>query len=223
MAAESDFRVHVVDDDSAVRRSLRLSLVHEGYSVVTYSSAEEFFEAYDPDDYGCIILDIRMPGMKGLELQEILNKRHNAMPIIFITGHASVPMSVRAIKRGAVDFLEKPFRRQTLLQRIEEARAEYDAHRQHLDMRSEIERRLKLLTHRETEVLLLLVRNKPMTSSKLIGSALDISPRTAEQHRASILNKINVDSVAELGVLLMRAGIVLEPPPHENESLPGVV
>lgn len=222
MTADSEFRVHVVDDDSAVRRSLRLSLVHEGYTVLTYSSAEEFFEAYDPDDYGCIILDIRMPGMKGLEVQEILNERRNAMPIIFITGHASVPMSVRAIKRGAVDFLEKPFRRQTLLQRIEEARAEYDARRHHLDMRSEIERRLKLLTQRETEVLLLLVRNKPMTSSKLIGSTLDISPRTAEQHRASILNKMNVDSVAELGVLLTRASIAIQPLTDEDRSLPGV-
>ena len=211
MHTESDFQILVVDDDAAVRRSLRLSLIHEGYGVTTYCSAEEFFKHYNPETYGCIILDIRMPGMKGLQVQEILNEKGNALPIIFITGHASVPMSVRAIKRGAVDFLEKPFRRQTLLQRVNEAQTEFDAKRHQRRLCSEIERRVALLTHRETEVLGLLVGDKPMTSSKSIACTLDISPRTAEQHRASVLTKMEVDSVAELGVLLSRAASRLRP------------
>ena len=199
------FRVFVVDDDAAVRRALNISLSHEGLAVETYASAEEFLDRFDTDSYGCIILDVRMPGIEGLELQEKLANAGADHPIIFVTGHASVPLSVQAIKRGAVDFLEKPFRRQVLLDRISEARAELDHTRERRRLRSIVEERVAQLTNREREVFQLMIQSKPKISSKEIGAALDISPRTADQHRASILAKMQVDSVAELGVMLAHA------------------
>ncbi len=203
--SETPFTVYVVDDDAAIRRALTISLSHEGYAVVTYSSAEAFLDEFDPDIYGCIILDMRMPGIEGLELQERLASSGTDLPIIFVTGHASVPLSVQAIKRGAVDFLEKPFRRQVLLDRIGEARHELDTVRSQRSLRVDLHRKIQLLTKRERQIFDLLVDEEPKISSKEIASALSISPRTAEQHRSSVLSKLGADSIAQLGMMLARA------------------
>lgn len=197
--------VYVVDDDAAVRRALSITLGHAGYEVLTYGAAEKFLDEFDPESYSCIILDIKMPGIEGLEVQQELGKLGACQPIIFVTGHASVPLSVQAIKSGAVDFLEKPFRRNVLIERIEEARMELDALRRRKEIRSKLNRCLMLLTQRERDVFLLIISEKPRVSSKELAQALEISPRTADHHRASVLSKMEVESVAELGMMLARA------------------
>ncbi len=205
MSGSRIFTVFVVDDDDAVRRALSLSLASEDFNVLTFESAESFLDAYQENTYGCLVLDVRMPGIEGMELQEKLVTRGIPLPIIFVTGHASVPLSVQAIKRGAVDFLEKPFRRAILLDRIREARDEFDAVAEQRQLRAELEGCLKTLTPREAQVFDLMTSAKPKVSSKDLAAALSISPRTAEQHRAAVLNKLHVESVAELGLLLARA------------------
>lgn len=204
------FAVFVVDDDAAIRRALSILLAHEGYEVTTYGSAETFLGEFDPTAYGCIVLDVKMPGIEGMELQERLVEIGADQPIIFVTGHASVPLSVTAIKRGAVDFLEKPFRRKVLIERIKEAQNALDArHRRNEAIRS-VNLSLEELTQRELDVFRLLVGAKPIVSSKEIAQALSISPRTADQHRANVLTKMQVHSVGELGVMLARAEFDLE-------------
>ncbi|MEL7537832.1 MAG: response regulator [Pseudomonadota bacterium] len=205
-----EFFVFVVDDDAAVRRALELALVHEGYRVSTYDSAEAFLETFQSESYGCLVLDVCMPGIEGLELQEQLTKLGADLPIIFVTGNASVPQSVLAIKRGAVDFLEKPFRRQILLDRIREARDSLDSLRHRRSLQRRLRDSLAALTRREREVFDLLVSEQPRVSSKELAAVLDISPRTAEQHRASVLDKFGVDSIAALGILLARADFDLD-------------
>ncbi|MEM8983267.1 MAG: response regulator [Pseudomonadota bacterium] len=200
-----EFQVFVVDDDAAVRRALDLTLSHDGYNVTTFASSEAFLEAFKPDTYGCLILDVCMPGIEGLELQERLGGLDADLPIIFVTGKASVPQSVLAIKRGAVDFLEKPFRRQVLVDRLREAKDGLDYARQRQHLRRKIQAGLDSLTRRERDVFNLLVGERPRVSSKEIGSVLDISPRTAEQHRSSVLEKFGAESVAMLGIMLARA------------------
>ena len=203
--SSAEFSVFVVDDDAAVCRALELALRHEGYRVLTFSSAEAFLEQFETDVYACLVLDVCMPGMEGLELQEMLARLGADVPIIFVTGNASVPQSVLAIKRGAVDFLEKPFRRQVLIDRVREAQDHLDAARHRLKLRRRLRNSLKALTRREREVFDLLTGERPRISSKELAAELDISPRTAEQHRGSVLDKFEVDSVATLGILLARA------------------
>ncbi len=200
-----EFHVFVVDDDAGVRRALGLALEHEGYAVTTFDSAEAFLDNFEPDCYGALVLDVCMPGIEGLELQQLLTNLGADVPIIFVTGNASVPQSVLAIKRGAVDFLEKPFRRQVLLERLREARDALDTSRRRSELQRRVTASLSALTRREREVFDLLVGEQPRFASKELAAALEISPRTAEQHRASVLTKFDVDSVAALGVLLARA------------------
>ncbi len=208
-ANSQTFTVLVVDDDAAIRRALSISLGHEGYTVLTFASAEQFLAQFRPGMYGVIILDVQMPGIAGLELQVRLGEIGADQPIIFVTGHASVPLSVQAIKRGAVDFLEKPFRRQVLLDRIREARDELDRIRAMQQTHSDLEQRIDTLTRREKQVFDLLVQEKPKASSKEIASELSISPRTADQYRASVLSKLAVTSVAELGLKIARSAVEL--------------
>ena len=203
------FSVFVIDDDAAVRRALELALKHEGYTVATFDSAESFLEQFEPEVYGCLVLDVCMPGIEGLELQEMLARLGADTPIIFVTGNASVPQSVLAIKRGAVDFLEKPFRRQVLIERVREARDSLDIARQRSKLRRRLLQSLEQLTRRERDVFNLLIGERPRVSSKEIAAELTISPRTAEQHRASVLDKFGVDSVATLGIMLARAEVDL--------------
>lgn len=193
-------RVYVVEDDDAVRDSLQLVLESVGHSVVTYASANAFLDAYDADMAGCLVLDIRMPGMNGMELQRKLNERNSILPIIFVTGHGDVPMAVEAMQQGAVDFVQKPYREQELLEKIARAFALDKENRDSLSQRQEIAARLHSLTPRELDVLRLMVEGK---ANKVIAIDLDISQRTVEIHRARVMEKLEAHSLAHLVRMVM--------------------
>jgi len=187
--------VYIVDDDRGVRDSLSLLLKSVGIENRSFESAAEFLEGYEPDRIGCLVADIRMPGMSGLELQQELNRRQMALPLIFITGHGDVPMAVGAMKLGAMDFLTKPFRDQELLDRVDaalgRARAEFDRQQRTLEVRA----RYESLTPRETEVMAMVVKG---SANKVIAMDLGVSQRTVELHRARVMQKMGVRSLAEL-------------------------
>ena len=187
--------VIVVDDDSGVRNAMRALLKSVGLNSLLYSSAQEFLAAYDPNQPGCLLLDIRMPGMSGMELQQELNLRGAVIPVIFMSGHADIPMAVEAMQHGAFDFLQKPFRDQDLLDRIQRAIAKDGERRQALGQQTRIKAHLESLTEREREVLDLLTLGK---QNKVIAQELGVSPRTIEIHRARVMEKMNAQSVAEL-------------------------
>ena len=190
--------VFVVDDDEGIRASLTRSLQKRGFPVESFASAQAFLDAYRPDWQGCLILDFGMPGMDGLELQRYLNANQIMLPIIFVTGHGGVPESVQAIKAGAIDFLEKPFRQAVLIERIEAA-FDIAAQRQSsLERVRKHQARFDVLTAREKEIVQRMVEQPAETSSKEIAAHLGISPRTVDHHRARILEKLSVRSVAEL-------------------------
>jgi FixJ family two-component response regulator len=187
--------VCVVDDDAAARSSLRLLLKSLGLAAAAYDSAASFLESYDPQQPGCLLLDIRMAGMNGLELQQALNQRGCIAPVIFITGHADVPMAVEAMQQGAFDFLQKPFRDQELLDRVQRAIAKDHAIREQLRGNETIRQRLESLTPREHDVLGLVASGAP---NKIIAHKLGISQRTVEIHRARVMEKMNAESLAHL-------------------------
>jgi len=187
--------VFIVDDDEAVRSSVRFLIRSVGLQAQGYASAQEFLAAYDPRHPGCLLLDVRMPGMSGLELQQELNRRGATIPVVFITGHGDVPMAVEAMQQGAFDFLQKPFRDQDLLDRVQRALARDTESRSRLAARAEILARLATLTPRETEVLQLITRGK---ANKVVGAELGVSQRTVEIHRAHVMEKMNASSLAEL-------------------------
>ncbi len=192
---QSEPTVFVVDDDSAVLKGLQLLIKSVGMNVEIYLSAQEFLDSYDPVRPGCLVLDIRMPAMSGLELQEMLQKKKIRIPIIIITGYGDVPVAVQAMKKGAVDLIEKPFSDQVLLDRIQNSIAEDIQARQKEAERKELESRLALLTPRERQVMDLVTAGK---LNKVIASKLGLSQKTVEFHRNHIMEKMKVDSVAEL-------------------------
>jgi FixJ family two-component response regulator len=185
----------VVDDDPGVRNAMRILLKSVGLESALYSSAQEFLAAYQPNQPGCLVLDIRMPGMSGLELQQVLNLRGAVIPVIFMTGHGDIPMAVEAMQHGAFDFLQKPFRDQDLLDRIQRAIVKDGELRKSLGEHERIRSRLDTLTPREREVLELMTKGK---QNKAIAQDLGVSPRTVEIHRARVMEKMNTHSVAEL-------------------------
>jgi len=187
--------VFVVDDDEAVRDSLALLLRSVELAVETFGSANQFLDSYDPAAPGCLILDVRLPGMSGLELQQKLADDGADLPIVFITGHGDVPMAVRAMRRGAVDFLQKPFSNQDLLDRVQQALTEQSHRRRQSESKAEIAQRIQSLTPRENEVMELIVEGLP---NKVIANRLGMSQRTVEVHRASVMRKMQADSVAQL-------------------------
>jgi two-component system, LuxR family, response regulator FixJ len=187
--------VFVVDDDDAVRDSLKLLLKSIGLPVVAYPSAPEFLDAYRPEQPGCLILDIRMPGMSGLELQQQLNLRGAVIPVVFISGHGDIPMAVEAMQHGAFDFLQKPFRDQDLIDRVQKAMERDAASRDQLRQLGRIQQRLDCLTAREREVLGLMVLGK---QNKVMAGALGVSQRTVEIHRARVMEKMQARSLAQL-------------------------
>ncbi len=185
----------MVDDDKAMRDSVCMLLDSVGIACKPFSSANDFLTSCDASNEGCMLLDVRMPGMSGMELLEILKPKGIVLPAILITGHGDVPMAVRALKLGAFDFIQKPFNAQELLDRVHAAFKQDHENRLHL---MEIERRrahLAVLTPREIEVVDLIVDGN---SSKAIAMKLGISPKTVDIHRASILKKLEVHSVAEI-------------------------
>jgi FixJ family two-component response regulator len=187
--------VYVVDDDDAIRDSLSLLLQSIGIEHAVFSSANDFLEAYDRDQHACLVTDIRMPGLSGLELQQRLNEERAYIPVIFITGHGDVPMAVNAMKSGAADFIQKPFRDQDLLDRIQRALERDSETRQSRVEERVIRARLALLTPRETEVMQRVVKGH---ANKVIAMDLGVSQRTVELHRARVMHKLKMRSLADL-------------------------
>lgn len=187
--------IFVVDDEADIRDALRLLLNSVGLEVETFGSAQTFLDTYDPARPGCLILDVRMPGMCGPELQEKLQAKQISIPIIIITGHGDVPTAVRTMKAGAIDVIEKPFNDQTLLDRVQQALQQDQQQRQEQDKRERIEARLALLTPRETEVMKGIVEGK---LNKVIAADLGLSTRTVEIHRARIMDKMQTRSLSNL-------------------------
>jgi two-component system, LuxR family, response regulator FixJ len=193
--ADSQQTVYVVEDDEAVRDSLELLLKSDGKSVKTYENANAFLKDYSESMAGCIVLDIRMPGMDGMELQKKLNDRHSILPIIFVTGHGDVPMAVDAMKEGAVDFIQKPYREEALLEKIEAALHQDEEQRKTLGEKQEILRRVKTLTPREHEIMDRMIEGQ---ANKVIAIELEISQRTVEIHRSRVMHKMGTHSLAHL-------------------------
>jgi len=192
--------VFVVDDDEAVRSALKLLLKSVGLTATALPTAQQFLATYDPLQPGCLVLDVRMPGMSGLELQEQLNLKGAVIPVIFITGHGDVPMAVEAMQQGAFDFLQKPFRDQDLIDRIQKALAKDKQNRAELGERSRNRERFESLTPREREVLALVASGKP---NKVMAGDLGLSQRTVEIHRARVMEKMGVSSLAQLVRIVM--------------------
>lgn len=191
----SDAKVFVVDDDEAIRDALKLLLGSVGMAAEVFSSPQAFLDNYTDDMAGCLVLDIRMPGMSGLELQQRLNEQHSILPIIFITGHGDVPMAVEAMQLGAVDFVQKPFRDQELLDRINSALEKNAADYSALQELAEIRRKVSALTKREDEVMRAVCDGH---ANKVIAMDLGVSQRTVEIHRARVMEKMGARSVAHL-------------------------
>ena len=197
--------VFVVDDDEAMRNSLRWLIESVGLKTETFGSAVEFIGAYQPGTPGCMVLDVRMPGMSGLELQDKLTSQHVDIPIIILTGHGDVPMAVRAMKTGAIDFLEKPCNDQMLLDCIQQA-LDKDSKRQvERDHEASIKARLGQLTPREHDVMEMVVAGTP---NKDIATQLGVSIRTVEVHRAKVMEKMQADSLAELVRMAISTGLI---------------
>ncbi len=201
--AEQKPTVFIVDDDDRVRDAVGLLLESVKLPSVGFSSATDFLEAFDPRQPGCIVLDLRMPGMSGIELQSRLRAMGARIPIVFVTAHGDVPTAVEAVKAGAVDFIQKPFQDQTLLDMIHEALARDTEIRKAEGERRAIEARLASLTPREREVMALVSGGK---RNKAIARELGISQRTVEVHRSRVMEKMGVRSVSELVQMVLKTG-----------------
>ena len=191
---EGEKVVHVVDDDDSVRRSVGFMLKTSGYRVCSYTSGIEILKNAKNLQHGCVLLDIRMPDMDGLQVQEALKNRGVAQPVIIMTGHGDVPLSVRAMKGGAIDFIEKPFEKALLISAIEEGFATLNRAQSARERSKDAAVRLQVLTEREREVLEGLAQGLP---NKTIAYDLGISPRTVEIHRANLMTKLDVRSLSE--------------------------
>ena len=201
--------LHVVDDDASFRIAIARLLRASGYQVVLHHSGEEFLERPPGGEPGCILLDIRMPGLSGLELQDRLQRMDSILPIVFLTGHADISTSVRAIKAGAEDLLTKPVEKKVLLEAVERALARYRERRAKQERLDRLRVLVATLTPRETEVFGLMVRGK---LNKQIAYALETSERTVKAHRQSIMQKLQVQSIAEAVSIAERLGIMATSP-----------
>jgi two-component system response regulator FixJ len=186
--------VHLVDDDEAIRRSAGFMLKTAGFHVLSYESGTKLMESAPDLEPGCVLLDIRMPGMDGLEVQQALKAKGVALPVIIMTGHGDVSLAVQAMKAGAVDFIEKPFEKAVLLSAIDQGIERLERSSANRERADEAAVRLQVLTPREREVLDGLARGLP---NKTIAYDLGISPRTVEIHRANLMNKLDVRSLSE--------------------------
>ena len=193
--AQSPQCVYVIDDDSAMRESLEFLVSSVGMQVHSFPSASDFLDRVDPHASGCIVLDVRMPGMSGRDLQEQLGQNRFAMPVIIVTGHADVPMAVRALKAGAYDFIEKPFNDQVLLDCIQRALEEESQSKVRLDRQREIDARIATLTPRERQVMEMVVSGM---ANKQVAAELGLSEKTIEVHRKHVMEKMGAGNVADL-------------------------
>jgi two-component system response regulator FixJ len=195
--------VHVVDDEADVRHAVALLLRSVGLKSLLYESAPEFVAQYQGGAPGCLLLDVRLPGMSGLELQERLRQSGFGLPVIVMTGHGDIQMAVRAMRAGALDFIEKPFHDQTLLDRVHEAIEQCAREQGGAEERVAVQRRYDSLTEREREVLAQVVEGRP---NKLIADDLGLSTRTVETHRAHIMEKMQAKSLSHLVRMAVAVG-----------------
>jgi len=202
---QSNAIVYLVDDEFAIRDALTLLIEAAGFNIQSFESAHEFLDRYDRNRPGCLLLDVRMPSMSGLELQEELCKRDINIPIIFISGHAEVADSAKAFRAGAIDFLEKPFENSVLLERLEEGISKDIYARTERAVRSDIQHRLAQLTPREMEVLQLIISSH---SNKESAKILKVSNRTVDAHRARIMEKLQAESLADLMKIAMHCDLL---------------
>jgi len=203
VSAEPGPTAHVVDDDAAIRDALAWLLASRGVAARTWGSAEAFLEGWRPEMRGCLVLDVRMGGMSGIELFDRLQALGCGLPVLFLTGHGDVPLAVSALKKGAFDFVEKPFNDNQLVDRVLEAIRQGEAWRQEREAEAGIARRLRQLTAREREVMERVARGEP---NKAIADGLDIALRTVEVHRSRVFEKMGVRSAVELARLLTQIG-----------------
>jgi two-component system response regulator FixJ len=203
MAQAADRTVFVVDDDAPALDSLLMLLRSDGLNPSGFSSAEAFLDDLSPDARGCIISDVRMPGMDGVQLIRALKERHCLMPVIVITGHADVTVAVQAMKAGAAEFVQKPFESELILRLVRACLEENDDAVDASSRRLRVLRRIESLTAREHQVLDLIMQG---ASNKLIASSLDISPRTVEIYRANVMSKMRADSLSDLIRMTLAAG-----------------
>jgi len=187
--------IHIVDDDDAVRDALYVLMCSQDIPAQTYASAEDFLDQHAQFKLGCLLLDVRMPGMNGLQLLKELNKQNISIPVIFITGHGDVTMAVEAMKAGAIDFIEKPFDNEYLLNRVNNCLSECLNINNTNEQRQQIEAMIETLTSRERQVMELLLEGK---QNKVIARELDISPRTVELHRAKVMKKLDAHSLSDI-------------------------
>ena len=187
--------VYIVDDDDGMRRALTLLMSTVGYHAVAFARPKDFLSKFDPNQPGCLVLDVRMPEMSGLEVQQHLNRAGSLLPVILVTGHGDIPMAVQAMKDGAFDFLQKPFRDQDLLDRIIAALKQDAENRAAVEKHADLRKRSDSLTPREREVMALVVDGK---ANKVIAIDLGLSERTVEIHRANVMEKMGARSVAHL-------------------------
>jgi len=197
--------VFIVDDDPGMRDALRFAISNAGYHTITYESADSFLRDFSPSLNGCLVLDVKMPGTSGMELQRRLRDNHSRLPVLFLTGHGDISMCADAMKLGAIDFIEKPFEHGRLLGAIKIAIDQSMSADREIENREIFTQRRTLLTARENEVMELLVAGK---NTKQIGSHLGISTKTVDNHRGKILEKMQVDDVVELVRLALFAGFV---------------
>ena len=187
--------IYVLDDDDSMRKAVTLLLKTVNYNPVPFARPSEFLEKFDPNLHGCLVLDIRMPEMSGLEIQQQLNRIGALLPVIFITGHGDIPMAVQAMKDGAFDFLTKPFRDQELLDRVNSALKQDAENRAALERHADLRNRAESLTPREREVFQHIVAGK---ANKVVAIDLGLSERTVEIHRSNVMEKMGAKSVAHL-------------------------
>ena len=196
---------YVVDDDESIRALWRWLMESNGIAVQTFAAASEFIASYDPDAPGCLLLDLRLPGMSGLELQEHLKRQGIDIPIVFVTGHGDIPTAVRALKGGAIDYIQKPFGYREMLSIVEKAFRRDAGVREQQAQRAQVEARVAALTERELEMLRRVIDGKP---NRVIAAELAISTKTVEFHRARMMEKMGVDSVAGLVQLTLGFSLV---------------
>jgi two-component system response regulator FixJ len=187
--------IYIVDDDDGMRRALGILMTTVGYQPAAFAGPREFLAKYDPSQPSCLVLDVRMPEMSGLEVQQHLNRSGSMLPVILVSGHGDIPMAVQAMKDGAFDFLQKPFRDQDLLDRINGALKLDAENRANVDRLADLTQRSASLTPREREVMALVVDGK---ANKVIAIDLGLSERTVEIHRANVMEKMGARSVAHL-------------------------
>lgn len=199
MAAKAEVQskpvVYIVDDDDGMRRALSTLLGTIGHTTMAFASPTEFLSKYDPSRPACLVLDVRMPEMSGLEVQQKLNRSGSMLPVILMTGHGDIPMAVQAMKDGAFDFLQKPFRDEDLLDRIRRALQQDDENRRSVQRHADLRQRANSLTPREREVMAMVVDGR---ANKVIAIDLGLSERTVEIHRANVMEKMGANSVAHL-------------------------